>query len=71
VVLESRLGRRLHRWEDACHACDRPSCINPDHLFAGERADNVRDAVEKRRHRMPPRPFKKGDQGFVRAKGAA
>lgn len=33
-----------------CHRCDTPSCINPDHLYAGTIADNVRDCVVRRRH---------------------
>lgn len=38
---------------DVCHRCDVPACINPLHLWAGTRSENIRDAVRKGRHFTP------------------
>ncbi len=34
-----------------CHTCDNPTCVNPDHLYAGSWKDNVHDCVRRGRYR--------------------
>jgi HNH endonuclease len=55
-------GSRAHRlvylvWKgpiradhDACHSCDVRHCVNPDHLWAGTRKQNLHDMLAKGRH---------------------
>lgn len=53
--LAHRVSYEIHREEipdGLCvlHHCDRPGCLNPDHLFIGTQADNMADMYAKRRH---------------------
>jgi hypothetical protein len=34
----------------ACHTCDQKSCVNPAHLYAGDRFQNARDWVTRAGH---------------------
>lgn len=46
--LELATGERANG-RHACHACDNPPCVRPDHLFWGVPQDNFDDAVAKGR----------------------
>lgn len=49
-------NRPLDKGWLACHSCDNPNCVNPRHLWAGTLSDNQRDAIKKRRAKVPIGP---------------
>lgn len=48
-----RIAYKLFKGEEppknlfVCHACDNPSCVNPDHLWLGTNQDNQLDRIKK------------------------
>jgi len=51
VALELKLGRPILPGHKACHTCDNPRCVAPEHLFEGTTAMNAQDASAKGRLR--------------------
>jgi hypothetical protein len=48
---QSKKHRNAYLPEMVLHKCDNKKCVNPEHLYAGDRWQNARDASE--RNRLP------------------
>lgn len=54
-----RASYMLHRGPipvgmQVCHTCDRPACVNPEHLFLGTNKENSEDMFRKGRYVSSP-----------------
>ena len=45
----------------ACHTCNVKPCVNPDHLYAGSRSDNMRDFLALGHSSPKPRRLARQD----------
>lgn len=55
-LLAHRLAWALSNGRDpgallACHSCDNPKCVRPDHIWLGTNEDNQADKIAKGRNR--------------------
>ncbi len=43
------LALKIGHWPRhlACHHCDQPACVNPEHLYDGTYRDNMLDAIRR------------------------
>ena len=44
IVLEKKLGRPIQDGYFALHKCNNRGCINPDHIYEGNRSQNMLDS---------------------------
>ena len=68
AVLAEKLGCEIPTSMDACHTCDNPSCINPEHLWGGTRTQNSLDASKKGRTQGKSHPLSNAKLGWEKVR---
>lgn len=48
-----------------CHTCNNPTCINPNHLYAGTGKDNMKQSVREMRHHEQSKTHCKNGHEFT------
>ena len=54
----------------ACHHCDTPACVNPEHLYAGTAKENALDMAKRGRRATPTAKITKETADQIRAEYA-
>lgn len=52
VMYRIKTGEEIPAGMVVMHTCDRPDCVNPNHLVLGTQSDNVHDRDRKGRHKI-------------------
>lgn len=57
VVALALDGRGPAKGQYACHHCDNPACVRPDHLYPGTPTQNMADAIARNRQQAGVRHY--------------
>lgn len=57
---------KIHNLETSCYKRAVPECSNPEHLFLGTNADNMRDMGNKGRSKFHKARFRGTDHGMAK-----
>jgi hypothetical protein len=60
MSLAEHLGLKIWQLNFVLHRCDRKRCIEPTHLYSSTQKRNVKDCIERGRHKNAYGPTGKG-----------